>query len=94
MFGKAQKIRDLERLVRVRTAERDEARGDYKAAHADLRYLVQQLADQESASKDLARHAARLQERLDHAVGLDSPALDAGARWQERRHDKVKGVAL
>lgn len=237
MFSrKTQKIRDLERLVRVRTAERDESRGDYKAAHADIRHLAQQLVEEQRVTRDLrarlakseqgrrnllgllahhrdtgpygqlkvvrarldralracaryraqipatrpvehsdelwslvdwslwgsgigdvfreqladqfiqaitaeqhetalrliqawtnsgrtplgrrryedqqarlhralracaryrdneaklARHAARLQERLDHAVGLDSPALDEGALWQDRRHDKVKGV--
>jgi hypothetical protein len=26
--------------------------------------------------------------QYDHAVGLDSPALDDGARWQERRTDR------
>jgi hypothetical protein len=34
------------------------------------------------------RRAARLQGRLDDATGLLSPALDLGAQWQERRHDK------
>ncbi|MCX4540464.1 hypothetical protein [Streptomyces sp. NBC_01565] len=189
MLGKkSQQIRNLERLVRIRTAERDEARGDYRAAHADIRSLAQQLADRDAEAaavseeqveadiehpdelwslidwslwgsgmgdtfrnklanrfiraitpaqheqalgliqawtdsgrlplgrrryedqqarlhralracaryrRDeaaLARHAVALQQRLDHAVGLDSPALDAGARWQERRLDKVKGV--
>ncbi|MEU6758018.1 hypothetical protein [Streptomyces sp. NPDC046685] len=51
MFNrKNQQIRDLERLVRVRTAERDEAWGDYKALHADLRYLASQLAEREQQS--------------------------------------------
>lgn len=33
--------------------------------------------------------AVQLQRRLDDAVGLTSPALDAGRHWQERRTDKT-----
>lgn len=149
MFGrKSQKIRDLERLVRVRTGERDEAHGDYKAAHADVRSLAQQLATEQKttralrtrlakseqgrrnllgllahhrdtgpygqltvirtrldralracaryrdAESKLARQNALLQNSYDHAVGLDSPAIEDGARWQERRPDKARGIVL
>lgn len=41
----------------------------------------------------LERQLAALQFRYDTAVGLDSPALDEGARWQERRPDKPQAVA-
>lgn len=38
------------------------------------------------------RRADRLQARLDNAVGLDDPALDLGAHWQQRRSDKPQAV--
>ncbi|MGA5424565.1 hypothetical protein [Streptomyces lavendulocolor] len=36
----------------------------------------------------LERSVTRLQARLDDATGLLSPAVDAGAAWQQRRQDK------
>ncbi|WP_326811678.1 hypothetical protein [Streptomyces scopuliridis] len=36
------------------------------------------------------RRADRLQQRLDAALGLDSPAVAAGALWQQHRTDKPK----
>ncbi|WWM24842.1 hypothetical protein QBW33_13250 [Streptomyces sp. B21-104] len=38
------------------------------------------------------RRANRLQKAYDNAVGLDAPALDAGAQWQDRRTDKAQAV--
>jgi len=35
----------------------------------------------------LERDNARLQARLDDGLGLNTPAMDEGARWQERRAD-------
>ncbi|MFJ9214270.1 hypothetical protein [Streptomyces sp. NPDC102264] len=37
-----------------------------------------------------ARRADRLQQRLDSALGLDSPAIADGALWQQHRTDKPK----
>ncbi|WP_432010138.1 hypothetical protein [Streptomyces cucumeris] len=34
------------------------------------------------------------QELLDRLYGLDTPAVAEGERWQERRHDRMKGVRL
>lgn len=48
-----------------------------------------------SLTADLAaaeRRADRLQAAYDNAVGLDDPAPDAGAQWQERRTDKPQAV--
>ncbi|MFF8656769.1 hypothetical protein [Streptomyces huasconensis] len=38
-----------------------------------------------------ARDTARLQSRLDDALGLTSPAVEAGADWQKRRKDAIPG---
>jgi hypothetical protein len=38
------------------------------------------------------RRADRLQKAYDNAVGLDAPALDLGAQWQQRRTDKPQAV--
>jgi len=38
------------------------------------------------------RRADRLQKAYDNAVGLDAPALDLGAQWQDRRTDKAQAV--
>lgn len=36
------------------------------------------------------RRADRLQDRLDDACGITTPAVDAGAMWQHRRSDRPK----
>lgn len=36
------------------------------------------------------KRADRLQARFDDAVGLDAPAVTAGAAWQERRETKLR----
>lgn len=38
------------------------------------------------------RRADRLQARLDDALGLTTAAVEAGAEWQQRRHDKTPGA--
>lgn len=40
------------------------------------------------------RRANAAQAAYDHAVGLDSPALDLGAHWQERRSDRPRAKAV
>ncbi|MCP9205548.1 hypothetical protein [Streptomyces cucumeris] len=41
-----------------------------------------------------ARLIRSQQELLDRLYGLDTPAVAEGERWQERRHDRMKGVRL
>jgi DNA repair exonuclease SbcCD ATPase subunit len=53
-------------------------------------------ADRERLAKELAaekRRGDRLQERLDDAVGLNSPAVDAGRHWQQNRPDAARKAA-
>lgn len=40
-----------------------------------------------AANRQLERDVARLQQRLDDAAGLNTAAMEFGARWQERRAD-------
>lgn len=104
--SKSREIADLKRLLRVQAGRLADAEGDARAAHHAMRtaarlYAAENTAERlaralracarsRAAESRLARHAAHLQERLDHAVGLDSSAYDAGARWQERRPDKPR----
>lgn len=67
------------RLARIRDAVRYGARID-RLARAVARLRVEVAAE--------VRRADRLQAAYDHAVGLDTPALDLGAQWQQRRTDK------
>ncbi|MFJ3173762.1 hypothetical protein ACIPJK_23685 [Streptomyces roseus] len=95
MFGsKTQQIRNLERLVRVRTAERDEARGDYKAAHADIRHLagtIRRLEDKLARSERgrrnlrelLTRHRDSMSRGMATQARLDR-ALRACARYRRQ----------
>lgn len=57
----------------------------YRAESAALRREVARY--RVSAAAD-ARRADSLQAAYDHAVGLDSPALDMGVHWQQRRSDR------
>lgn len=40
------------------------------------------------------RRIRHLEQRLDNLLGLDTPEIEAGARWQERRPDKPKETIL
>lgn len=51
-----------------------------RAIRACARYRADAMA--------LRHQLAVARAQYDHAVGLDSPALDEGARWQERRTDR------
>ncbi|TRV72573.1 hypothetical protein FKN01_29740 [Streptomyces sp. 130] len=42
----------------------------------------------------LRREVAAARAAYDHAVGLDSPALDMGVHWQQRRSDRVVPKAV
>lgn len=50
--------------------------------------LVHAVVAYRTALAVQTRRADRLQAAYDHAVGLDAPALDLGAQWQQRRTDK------
>ncbi|GAA3374658.1 hypothetical protein [Streptomyces racemochromogenes] len=52
----------------------------YRAESANLRSL----------HREQARRIRHLEAQLDHALGTDSPAVDAGSNWQQRRTDKPR----
>ncbi len=102
----AQKEAAAERAAAIRTAGRNtilteqiERLAAAEAAHdADIEAMADRIdrlvracaryrADRVSAERD----AARLQGRLDDALGLTSPAVEAGADWQKRRQDAIPG---
>lgn len=67
-------------------------RGVRLAARLDR--MVRATARYRAALAAETYRANRLQAAYDSAVGLDHPAIDAGAQWQDRRTDKPKPVAL
>jgi hypothetical protein len=73
-------------LVRARLARLSEG----MAYEGRITRLVRACARYRTELAKERRRAARLQGRLDDAVGLTSPALDAGAAWQQRRQDKTR----
>lgn len=75
-------------IIRRRTYDNLRARiSAYQAQVNDYHQRID--ADRVRQSVAIVR-ADRLQARLDNAVGLDHPAIDAGTQWQDRRTDKVK----
>lgn len=52
------------------------------------------ISEQRAALAAAEHRAGVLQEKLDDVMGLNSDAVRAGERWQQRRADKVRGVAL
>lgn len=72
-------VLDRVRLARLRDAVKYRQR---------IERLIRTVARYRSALTAETRRADRLQARLDNAVGLDHPAIDAGAQWQTRRTDK------
>ncbi|MFD3917179.1 hypothetical protein [Streptomyces sp. NPDC058603] len=50
--------------------------------------LTRAVARLSAALTTQTRRADRLQQRLDDAVGITSPAVDSGDLWQQRRSDK------
>ncbi|MGA6873065.1 hypothetical protein ACO8D0_14325 [Streptomyces pratensis] len=54
--------------------------------------LIRTIARYRTALTTETRRADRLQKAYDHAVGLDTPALDLGAKWQQTRTDKPQAV--
>ncbi|SCK20373.1 hypothetical protein YUYDRAFT_02125 [Streptomyces sp. ScaeMP-e48] len=61
----------------------------YTGRIARLAHAVARLRQALAAE---TRRADRLQARLDDTWGISSPAVDAGARWQQTRTDKNRGV--
>ncbi|MFJ9029765.1 hypothetical protein ACIRQP_14775 [Streptomyces sp. NPDC102274] len=102
------RLADMRARIEQLAEQRDEARTDARRAFGASARLAggtleldEQVADLRSrltaAQQDLTaekRRADRLQQRLDDAVGINGPAVDSGAMWQQRRADKpitVKG---
>ncbi|MCL7377430.1 snapin/pallidin family protein [Streptomyces sp. 35G-GA-8] len=50
--------------------------------------MARAVARLSTALTTQTRRADRLQQRLDDAVGITSPAVDSGDLWQQRRSDK------
>lgn len=75
----------LTRLTRIREAVQYGGRIDR---------LCRAVAALRTDNAQLHRTVTRLQAGYDNAVGLDSPALDMGAHWQERRSDKPRPKAV
>lgn len=73
------------RLARIRDAVRYGARIDR---------LCRAVARLRTENTQLRRQVTAARAAYDHAVGLDSPALDEGAHWQERRSDKPRTTAV
>lgn len=65
---------------------------DAVAYRRRIERLARSIARLRSALTAETRRADRLQAAYDAAVGLDSPALDLGAQWQQRRTDKPQAV--
>lgn len=73
------------RLARIRDAVRYGARIDR---------LIRAVAALRTENAQLRRQVTAARAAYDNAVGLDSPALDEGAHWQERRSDKPRPTAV
>lgn len=54
--------------------------------------VEKQLDEAKAAIADRDRRIERLQARLDDALGLNTPGVLSGARWQERRSDRPRPV--
>lgn len=72
-------------LAQIR-ASRSLARRLIRAVEACARYRDDAAA--------LRHQLAQVQAAYDHSVGLDSPALDMGVHWQQRRSDRVVPKAV
>ncbi|MEV6313394.1 hypothetical protein AB0M10_33000 [Streptomyces sp. NPDC051840] len=82
----------------ARTARRSEQSAHNEVARQVALAEVRQADHDRTVAgmaADLAaaeRRADLLQKAYDNAVGLDDPALDLGAHWQQRREDKPQAV--
>ncbi|WP_393057670.1 hypothetical protein [Streptomyces sp. LN549] len=59
-----------------------------------LERMVRATARLRTENAQLHRDLMKVWAAYDNAVGLDSPALDLGAHWQERRSDKPRAKAV
>lgn len=72
---------------RLRT-ERDTAARDRSTWRAAASTTAGQYTDASVVNDCLERRVKQLQARLDDALGLNDPAVEAGQHWQARRTDK------
>ncbi|WP_097866534.1 hypothetical protein [Streptomyces sp. rh34] len=101
-FIRRSTLRTLQARVETYAQAARDARRVEQSALANCRRLAEQaaapdetLAQLREARAQLAaetRRADRLQDRLDDACGITTPAVDAGAMWQQNRTDKTHGV--
>lgn len=83
----------IEQLTEQRDEARQDAAAHLGAAKRTAGYSTTVSREIYAARNALAaanRRADRLQQRLDSALGLDSPAIADGALWQQHRTDKPK----
>ncbi len=77
-------LRETTRVVPVPQPGQDERLRESRAENDRLR----------AENQRLQRDVARLQQRLDDALGLNTAAMEEGARWQERRTDVSRPRAV
>ncbi|MER6235908.1 hypothetical protein ABT185_07505 [Streptomyces clavifer] len=95
-------LRNLRARVETYAQATRDARRVAQAAIENHRRLAEQFVTPDEALTELAavrlqltaetRRADRLQARLDDACGITTPAVEAGAMWQQNRTDKTQGV--
>lgn len=93
LLSEARKEASAWKSSAIRTADLydDATTADSKYAgqlEARLARALRACARYRADNARLERREQHLQQRLDDAVGLTSPAFDQGAHWQARRADK------
>lgn len=102
-FIRRSTLRTLQGRVETYAQAARDSRRIEQAALANCRRLAEQVAAPDETLAQLrearallaaeTRRADRLQARLDDTCGITTPAVDAGATWQQNRTDKNYGVA-
>lgn len=64
------------------------SQGVLRTTHNRLARALRGCARYRAEAAALRRELATARAAYDHAVGLDSPALDMGVHWQQRRSDR------
>ncbi|MFE4535638.1 hypothetical protein ACFRKB_11220 [Streptomyces scopuliridis] len=77
-----------EQLQDVRAEDLGDSIADAIGYERRIVRLTRAVARLSAALTTQTRRADRLQQRLDDAVGITSPAVDSGDLWQQRRSDK------
>ncbi|WP_328902323.1 hypothetical protein OHR86_22550 [Streptomyces sp. NBC_00441] len=64
------------------------SQGVLRTTHNRLTRALRACARYRAENARMRRQVAQLHAAYDNAVGLDSPALDMGVHWQQRRSDR------